>query len=76
MEASQPAYRAGALCRDLTLFLVPIQYLISVHMSKWTCFKSRSEASLMSERAGLLGEISLEWRTGEISAQGGGLGSR
>ena len=31
MEASQPAYRAGALCRDLTSSLIPIQNLISVH---------------------------------------------
>ena len=34
MEASQPAYRAGALCRDLTSSLIPIQNLISVHMSR------------------------------------------
>ena len=43
-EASQPAYRAGAFCRDLTSSPIPIQHLISVHMSR---------------RAGLLGEISL-----------------
>ena len=48
MQASQTAYRAGALCRDLTAFLIPMQTLISVHMSR---------------RAGLLSEISLEyWR--------------
>ena len=48
MEASQPAYRAGALCRDLTLPLVPIKNLIFVHMSR---------------RAGPLSEISLVyWR--------------
>ena len=34
MEASQPAHRAGALCRDLTSSLIPIQNLISVHMSR------------------------------------------
>ena len=34
MEASQPAYRAGALCRDLTSSLIPIQNLISVHMTR------------------------------------------
>ena len=34
MEASQPAYRAGSLCRDLTSSLIPIQHLISVHMSR------------------------------------------
>ena len=34
MEASQPAYRAGALCRDLTSSLIPIQNLISVHMNR------------------------------------------
>ena len=34
MEASQPAYRAGALYRDLTSSLIPIQNLISVHMSR------------------------------------------
>ena len=33
MEASQPAYRAGALYLDLTSSLIPIQNLISVHMS-------------------------------------------
>ena len=48
MEASQPAYRAGACCRDLTSSLIPIQNLISVHMSR---------------RAGPLSEISLVcWR--------------
>ena len=46
MEASQPAYRAGALCRDLTSSLIPIQNLISVQMSR---------------RAGPLSEISLLW---------------
>ena len=46
MEASQPAYRAGALCRDLTSSLIPIQNLLSVHMSR---------------RAGPLSEISLLW---------------
>ena len=34
MEASQPAYGAGALCRDLTSSLISIQNLISVHMSR------------------------------------------
>ena len=34
MEASQPAYRAGALCRDLTSSLIPMQNLISVHMTR------------------------------------------
>ena len=34
MKASQPAYRGGALCRDLTASLIPIQTLISVHMSR------------------------------------------
>ena len=33
MEASQPAYQAGALCRDLTSSLIPIQTLI--HMIRW-----------------------------------------
>ena len=48
MEASQPAYRAGALCRDLTLPLILIQNSLSVHMGR---------------RAGPLSEISLEhWR--------------
>ena len=47
MEASQPAYRAGAL-RDLTSSLIPIQNLISVHMNR---------------RTGPLSEISLvKWR--------------
>ena len=36
MEVSQPACRAEALCRDLTSFLIPIQNLISVHMSRRT----------------------------------------
>ena len=44
MEASQPADRAGAFCRDLTSSLIPIQNLISVHMSR---------------RAGPLSEISV-----------------
>ena len=35
MEASQPAYRAGALCRDLTSCLIPTQNLISVHIRRW-----------------------------------------
>ena len=48
MKASQPAYRAGAFCRDLISSLIPIQNLISVHMSR---------------RAGPLSEISLlYWR--------------
>ena len=48
MEASQPANRAGAFCRDLTSSQIPIQNLISVHMSR---------------RAGPLSEISLVyWR--------------
>ena len=48
MEASQPAYRAGAFCRHLTSSLIPIQNLISVHMCR---------------RAGPLSEISLvRWR--------------
>ena len=48
MEASQPAYRAGALCRDITSSLIPIQNLISVHMTR---------------RAGPLSEIPLvQWR--------------
>ena len=48
MEASQPTYWAGALFRDLTSFLIPIQDLISAYMSRW---------------AGPLSEISLEnWR--------------
>ena len=48
METSRPAYRAGAPCRDLTASLIPIQTLISVHMSR---------------RTGLLSEISLiYWR--------------
>ena len=48
MEASQPAYQAGALCRDLTSSLIPIQNLVSVHMSR---------------RAGPFSEISLvQWR--------------
>ena len=34
MEASQPAYRGGALCRDLTSSLISIQNLISVDMSR------------------------------------------
>ena len=34
MEASQPTYRAGALCRDLASSLIPIQNLISVHMTR------------------------------------------
>ena len=34
MEASQPAYRAGALCQDLIASLIPIQHLISVDMSR------------------------------------------
>ena len=34
MKVSQPAYRAGALCRELTSSLIPIQNLISVHMSR------------------------------------------
>ena len=46
MEASQPAYRAGALCRYLPSSLIPIQNLIAVHMSR---------------RAGPLSEISLLW---------------
>ncbi len=46
MEASQPAYRAGAFCRDLTLSQFPTKSLSSVHMSR---------------RAGPLGEISLEY---------------
>ena len=45
MEASQPAYRAGGFCRDLSVSLFPIQSLFSVHMSR---------------RAGPVGEISLE----------------
>ena len=44
-EASQPAYRAGGFCRDLTLSLFRIQSLLSVHMSR---------------RAGPVGEISLK----------------
>ena len=55
MEASQPAFRAGALCRDLTSSLIPTQSLISVHMSR---------------RAGPLSEISLHWCSGEISVGG------
>ena len=48
MEASQPAYRAGAFCRDLTSSLIAIQNLISVHMNR---------------QAGPLSEISLvHWR--------------
>ena len=48
MEASQPAYRARDFCRDLTSSPIPIQNLISVHMTR---------------RAGLLSEISLVyWR--------------
>ena len=48
MEASQPFYQAGALCRDLTSSLIPIQNSISFHMSR---------------RAGSLGEISMMyWR--------------
>ena len=34
MEASQPAYWARALCRDLTFFLIPIQNLTPVHTSR------------------------------------------
>ena len=48
MKASQAVSRAKALCRDLTSSLIPIQNLISFHMSR---------------RAGPLGEISLVyWR--------------
>ena len=48
MDVRQPAYRAGALCRNPTSSLIPIQNLISVHM-RW--------------RAGQLSEISLVyWR--------------
>ena len=51
MEASQPAYLVGALCRDLTSSLIAIQNLMSVHVSR------RSGGS------GPLSEISLEyWR--------------
>ena len=58
MEASQPAYRAGAICRDLTSFLIPIQNLISVHMSR-----------ILHRRAGPpLGKS--HWCTGEISVGG------
>ena len=42
MEASQPAYRAGALCQDLTSSLIPIQNLISVHMSWQVAHLARS----------------------------------
>ena len=52
MEASQLAYRAGALCQDLTSSLIPLSNLISVHMSM-----------SMSKRAGTLREISpMKWR--------------
>ena len=44
MEASQPSYRAGGLCGDLTPTLIPIQNLISAHVSR---------------RAGPLSEMSL-----------------
>ena len=33
MEASHPTYRAGTLCHDLTLSLIPMQNLTSVDMS-------------------------------------------